>query len=304
MTNPEPYLGPGLSPLQLYLRGERAAVADIVRALEDAAADAQRRINRLETKAGIGSVVRRSQLRMIKRELQVVQNELWRSVGKAVRNNSPHIAEAAALAEKQIQDVLFRAAGVSPSSALSAAQRHYAQATVQTFLARGENGIGLSERVYRSKALSQGWVDRQVNRIVLQGGSWQDIAKTVRPMIRPDTRGGVSYAAKRLGRTELNNAFHTTNIKLGEESPYVTGMKWNLSGSHPKVDICDHLATTGSQGKPAGVYTTADTPSKPHPQCLCFLTEEVVDEETFLRMVTNTSPEQVAKKYAQAARSA
>lgn len=304
MTNPLPMPGSTGAPLRLFLRGEAATAADIAFVLRDAAADAQRRINKLETKNGIGSVVRQSQLKMVRQELFTVQSELWKSVGKVVRTGGQRIADAAAEAEAQVQEVLFRAVGAEPPSVLAAAQREYARATVRTFLARGENGIGLSEQVYRTRSLAQGWVDREINRVILQGGGWQDLAARVRPMIDPDVKGGVSYAAKRLGRTELANAFHTTQRALAVESPYVEGMKWNLSRSHPKKDKCDDLARGHSKGKPTGVYEPGRFPSKPHPQCLCYGTEEVMDEDAFLDSITRTSPTTVAGQYRAAARSA
>jgi len=280
-----PFLGPGANPLRLYLRGERIAEVGIVDALRDAAADAQRRINKLETKAGIGSIVRRAQLALIRRELRAVQNDIWKEVGKSVRAAAPAVGDAAAEAEHVLQALLFQASGVREPEGLVASQKAYARRTVATFLARGENGIGLSERVYRTKQLAAGYVDRAVNRVILQGGSWQEVAKAVTPMINPDTPGGVSYAAKRLGRTELNNAFHTTQQASAEINPFVHALRWNLSGSHRHLDRCDELAREHSKDLGSGLYVPSELPRKPHPQCLCFTTNEMVDEEEFLSMV-------------------
>jgi hypothetical protein len=287
MTNPLPWVGPGPSPLNLYLRGERVAVAGIEDALRDAMADAQRRINKLETKNGIGSVVRRAQLFIIRRELRAVQEELWRAVNKNIRAASPTIANAAAEAERVLQALLFQAAGKRVSEALVSAQRAYAQRTVATYLARGENGIGLSERVYRTKQLANGLVDRAVNRAILQGAGWQQIAREVKPMIDPGTPGGVSYAAKRLARTELNNAFHTTQKASAEINPWVLGLRWHLSRSHTRPDKCDEILLGHSEGKPLGVYVPSELPRKPHPQCLCFTSNEMMDEDEFLRTVVD-----------------
>lgn len=299
-----PYLGPGMSPIRLYLRGEQATMDEIIADLRDAAAEAQRRIIKLENKFGIGAKVERAQLAIIKRELHAVQQELWRSVGKRVRGGGTRVAEAAAIAEQQIEQVLFRALGENVPEVLLEAQSQYAKATVNSYLARGENGIGLSERVYKTRQLANGLVDRAINREVLLGRSWRKLAEAVVPMVHPDTPGGVSYAAKRLARTELNNAFHTTNIALAEANPWVTGQKWNLSRSHPRRDKCDDLAEGSSKGKPRGVYEKGHVPSKPHPQCLCYLTEEVVSEDQFLDSLASTTPEDVARSYGKAARTA
>lgn len=306
MTAPQPipYEGPGTSPLRLYLQAENLAITDIIKDLEDASADAQRRINKLETKAGIGSAVRRDQLAIIRRELVSVQNELWRLIGSDIRAAAVKVGVAAATSALQVDEVLFRVIGIAPPAGLVAAQERYAQRTVANYLSRGLNNIPLSQQVYRSKFLSQGFVDRAVNRVIVQGGGWRDIAKAVKPMIDPSTPGGVSYAAKRLARTELNNAFHTTQQKLAEVNPYVDSVKWNLSRSHPKADKCDELARGGAKGMKAGHYRKGQVPSKPHPQCLCYTTSEPVSEDEFLKIIMNIPPEDAARAYGAAARSA
>lgn len=106
-------------------------------------------------------------------------------------------------------------------------------------------------------------------------------------MIDPNTKGGVSYAAKRLARTELNNAFHTTQQASAEVNPFVVALRWNLSNSHVTEDKCDELAKGHSKGKTPGLYTPGDLPRKPHPQCLCYTTNEMMDEEDFLDLVSN-----------------
>lgn len=305
MTRPQPFTGPGANPLTLYLRGERVAEAGIVDDLRDAMADAQRRINKLESKKGIGSVVRRGQLAVIRRELRSVTNDLWRNVGKRIRSAGNAVADAAAEAEATLERILFRAVGARESEALLAAQRSYARRTVATYLARGQNGIGLSQRVYRTRQLADGFVDRAVNRVILQGGSWQDISKEVKPMIDPATPGGVSYAAKRLARTELNNAFHTTQQASAEVNPFVLGLRWHLSTSHTTKDICDELAHGHSKDKPAGVYVPSELPHKAHPQCLCYTSNEMMEEDDFLDLVSN--PEYLdglVDEYGQARRTA
>jgi hypothetical protein len=296
---------PMANPLTLYLRAEQAAIQDILRDLRDAQADMMRTINRLETKSGIGSQVRRAQLAMIRRELLKVQTELWVEIGKRIRAAGPDIADAAAEAEAQMERFLFRTAGLASPGPLIAAQQAYAERTVANYLSRRTNNISLSERVYRSKALAAGWVDRAVNRVIVSGGSWRDIAKAVRPMIDPDVPGGVSYAAKRLARTELNNAFHATQQRLAEVNPFVVSVQWHLSRSHPKKDKCDDLASGHSAGLKKGHYRKGSVPSKPHPQCLCFTTSVPLGENDFLKQFSMTDLDNITKKYGgTAARSA
>lgn len=281
MTNPGP------SPLQLYLRGEAFAMNNILNDLRDASADAQRRINKLETKFGIGSVVRRAQLSLIRRELRAVTNGFWRDANRRIRSAGNAVADAASSAERVLQEVLFQGAGKRTPEELIETQRAYARRTVATYLARGQNGISLSQRVYRTRQLSNGWVDRAINRVILQGGSWQEMAQRVKPMIDPNTPGGVSYAAKRLARTELNNAFHTTQQATAEVNPFVLALRWHLSASHVTPDHCDELAEGHSEGQKPGLYVPSELPLKPHPQCLCFTTNEMMEEDDFLDLVSN-----------------
>lgn len=124
-------------------------------------------------------------------------------------------------------------------------------------------------------------------------------------MVDPSTPGGVSYAAKRLARTELNNAFHTTQQASAEVNPFVVGLRWNLSMSHKKPDRCDELAAGHSPGKTSGVYLPSDLPRKPHPQCLCYTTNEMMDEDEFLDLVSNPDYlDGLVDEYGQARRTA
>lgn len=279
MSSPQPA---GYSPIQMYLRAQTPFDKKMLAALADAQADAARRITKLAARGGLGAEVRAAQLAAIRRELQVVQRELWLELGREIRRAGPDVADAATDAGQVIDKILFAGAGQRMPEALADAQRAYARATVTNYLSRVENGIGFSERVYKTRAMTQGWVDRAVNRVILQGGNWREIANAVKGMIDPNTPGGVSYAAKRLGRTELNNAFHQTQIKVSEQNPWNTGQHWHLSKQHPKADECDVYANeVHYEGGAPGVYRKGDVPRKPHPQCFCYLAPETVSEDEF-----------------------
>lgn len=146
---------------------------------------------------------------------------------------------------------------------------------------RGDSYKPLSEQVYKTGALSKGMVDAKINVMIAQGASAVEIAAAARRFINPDVPGGVSYASMRLGRTELNNAFHASAAARYQASPFVQNIEWNLSGSHPRNDICDELANE-DVGFGAGVYPPDDVPEKPHPQCLCYITPELMSDEEFI----------------------
>jgi hypothetical protein len=89
--------------------------------------------------------------------------------------------------------------------------------------------------------------------------------------------GKGSSRLRTLARTELTRAHGRATIEAARLNPFVEGVRWNLSGSHPRTDICDSNASGSSGPKfPAGVYRPGDIPSYPqHPNCLCFLSQEV-----------------------------
>jgi len=72
----------------------------------------------------------------------------------------------------------------------------------------------------------------------------------------------VGYAAKRLARTEINNAFHAQAIADVQEKPWVEHVTWHLSKMHKPIpgDLCETY--DGQQ------FSTDLVPLKPHPQCV------------------------------------
>ena len=90
-------------------------------------------------------------------------------------------------------------------------------------------------------------------------------------------RSGVgSSAVRTLARTEMTRANGLATIEAAELNPFVSGIKWNLSGAHPKPDTCDSNASRSDEGFPKGVYRSNNVPEYPeHPNCLCFLTQYV-----------------------------
>ena len=68
--------------------------------------------------------------------------------------------------------------------------------------------------------------------------------------------------AEVLARTLAAQAFAQATVALAKQAG-VTQMRWSLSASHPREDVCDTLE---------GVYPIDDLPDYPaHPRCLCTL---------------------------------
>lgn len=183
---------------------------------------------------------------------------------------------------------LLRATVFKGFDDLAVAMKAKAQVHIQNYISHTENGMSLSEKVYRTQALTNGLVDKEIGRSLLLGEGHTKLAKRVKGLINPATPGGVSYAASRLARTELNSAFHYTQIDQRAGEPWTAGMKWELSGSHPVPDECNAYASSVhySGGDP-GVFKADDVPGKPHPNCLCYLTTVQVGEEEMMQKFLN-----------------
>jgi hypothetical protein len=97
------------------------------------------------------------------------------------------------------------------------------------------------------------------------------------------TRSRLKYNAERLARTEINNAYREGAVQSARRTPWVKGLKWNLSGSHPKPDICDEWATQDIDGLGPGVYKWENVPLD-HPNGLCHLTDVLVEKSELAGM--------------------
>jgi hypothetical protein len=205
--------------------------------------------------------------------------DVWEGAGHLIIFGEKETAKAALEAVPPLKK-LFGAH--SDGEGLERSLLASARSGVDSFISREESLRSLSSRVWKNIALHSGRLDREIAKGLLRGLTAQELAAVVRDFIHPDVRGGVSYAAMRLARTEINNAFHQTTIRYTREMPWVEGYQWSLSGSHPRTDICNDLAErNGGLGR--GTYRKGDVPSKPHPLCLCYVTPVSVDNARFYR---------------------
>lgn len=274
---------PGPNPLQRYLPVQGVVDKELAAILRDAADDAEKSILSLAGKGGIGAEMQRSQYALMVRELREMQGQLWGSVTPALEKNMLRAGQAAAEAEKAVDALFWQGLGTPPMSEYTRAMEIRAQAAVRAYIAKTDNGIPLADSVYKAQAQSTDAVNREVRRAILTGQSARQLADRVKGLIRPDVKGGVSYAARRLARTELNNAFHRAQIDQRRGDPFTKGFKWHLSGSHPRPDACnDYADNSHFSGGEKGVFRASEVPGKPHPNCLCFITTVQKSEEQML----------------------
>lgn len=289
MTSPDPLLNTAIDYDELrkrwlnrYITIQAKADTRLRTVLIEAAEDAHKRVTALENNSTFSAGVRTAQIRLTMAVIKDVNDSIFRDTAKIIKDGYGQSAKAAVDAFTETDRDYLRAAfsSVGRKSAIDSfvsGQRRQAEIGVAHVVSKlFHSDIPLSKRVYRSRSLANGWVQRAVTSAIVRGDSAAQIAMAVRSHIRPNTRGGVSYAAMRLGRTEINNAFHGTTIELSKDRPWVEQNRWNLSKIHePQGCKCEHYARIG-------VFSVEDTPAKPHPQCRCFITPELEPFESFV----------------------
>lgn len=265
--------------LTRYLDLQRVEDTTLQGYLEEALRDAEARIAALRGRTNISSIVETAQLNQARIEILRILDVLWDAVRNQVASAQARANAAAVEQSFNWDDVLLRRIfpGAGEREAMRNSLRATASRNVEAAVVRMTGfRYPLSQRVYRAQALSNGWMDRRINSNLARGTSWAKFQADVRDFIRPDTPGGVAYAAKRLARTEINLAYHAMSVEHNRDKPWNTGIAWNLSRSHPVPDICNLLADRGP-------YAEDAVPAKPHPQCLCYVTPETVTPEAFVQ---------------------
>jgi len=252
---------------------------DVAVLLRQAMVAAERELALIEG-TGVGALVRSAQLMQAVTAISHALSDLWLSMGDLLRAGQQD-ARTEALKQSFSLDKTLLYLEIPPgkraamlNNLLEASRFDVEAALARVYLSR----LPLAEQVYRTAELTRSWVESRVTKALARGATPQQLAAEVRRFINPKTPGGASYAAMRLARTEINNAYHAVIIVHNEDKPWVTTMKWNLSGSHPTVDICDAYAR-----KNGGQFPKGKVPPKPHPQCLCYITPVVIDDVTFVR---------------------
>lgn len=275
------------SPLTQYLVVQHALDQQVLASLRVANTNISRELVKFTKKAGIGAAVRSEQLLRTQQAMHAEMGRLWTRVGDQTRTSQSVAAAAAAQTMLDgSESVLASLFSEADRALMAASARAQAARSVEVLRERlsGTSHKPLSEAVYDQAALSSGKIDDIVNNAIARGASAVDLARDVRAFVNPNTPGGVRYAAMRLGRTELNNAFHAAQVREAQQSPFIEGVKWELSGSHPVPDECNRFAEQEHvTGWEEGVFRPEEVPSKPHPNCLCYTIPVTVDQKEFLK---------------------
>lgn len=264
---------PSPKEFQPYRHLQANTEAELRRILEATAKAIQKRMATL--KPGVGGQVRAAQLRVTLAAINRLLTQMW--VGRI----NPLVARAIKDSLKASEDAIETMTRV----AYAGLSEQAAEALVAGLRAAGASGLKsdaarrkreLSLRVYHARALDDGRIEQIIRQGLISGLSAKELAADVYRYVSPTTPGGSSYAAMRLARTEINNAFHERQIE-GAKRPGVKAVKWNLSGSHKVPDKCNVYAAHRGNGQ----WPPTEVPDKPHPQCFCFLTYVTLTPEEF-----------------------
>lgn len=265
-------------PFGKYINTQKKYDAIIMRILEQAAIAIEKRLKKLDT-TRFSASVRASQLRLALAEIRRDQRDMWLSIGDVIRAGQIEAALVAADDMDRINRVLFASLPDDAARALAASIRETARSGIKSLYARKPIAISQRVMIVPSAAVADA-IEEIIQSSLAAGLSAKEFAQTVRSYISPRTPGGASYAAMRIARTEINNAFHERQIKE-MEGPGVLGAKWNLSSSHRKPDDCNKFAETDQHDMGQGIFPKGSVPKKPHPHCLCFLTMVTMKPEEF-----------------------
>lgn len=271
--------------LNRYLRIQGATDTKIRTILIEGARAASEEVIALEKNSTFSAGVKSAQIRITMQTIKEVLKDVFGELTPVIKDGHGKAAigatDALAKTDRQYLEAAFKQSG-SVSSFIEG-QRIQSRLQVANAITRMQHSDKpLSERVYRTRFLADRWVQNTVTKHIMRGSSAREIAKSVQSSIRPNTPGGVSYAALRLGRTELNNAFHATTVELSKDRPWIEAMKWNLSSTHEIDPIKPEICEIYSQK----LYKVSEVPGKPHPQCRCYTTPELKPFEMFMQDLT------------------
>lgn len=284
-----------LQPLGVTQRAQR----DVLRILAAARKDITQQLHGMPQDS---ARLRRMQLRHVRSIIAQAQARMWRDIGDVVRARRMEAASRMLELGAEFDNFLFKRFGQAGLTSgeladLVKSERAAIASGFDRMMARvlGQSYVPLSDRVYRSNTWINSRLDTRVNSALARGLSAREFAAEIRDFINPDTPGGIRYAAMRLARSEINNAAHAVAVNSAQGKPWISGMQWQLSASHPKPDVCDDIAEGGVGGN--GVYDVGKVPAKPHPQCFCTIFPISVSDQQFLANLVAGNYDAYASQY-------
>ena len=175
------------------------------------------------------------------------------------------------------------------------------QDALKNFIARTNNGLNLSERIWKLTDQAKEQIEMDLEIGISKGKSAYDIARDLKillkepdnlfrrvrnsegelipsnPMKNYETGRGIYKSshknAFRLAVTEINMAYRTADYERWGQLDFVTGIEVRLSSAHPRTDICDHMK---------GKYPKEFKFTGWHPFCICHAVPILLPKEKFV----------------------
>ncbi len=317
-----------LAAQQEVTKLDAAALEELQQLYQQAADDIAQRI---AAQAGRDGNVMLSELQSVLAQVQARLKELAAARNALLNETIARGAELGTqpLMATTLSPALPHAGGGSVAGVLTRAAamtiNHEALQFVRTFI--GADGLQLSDRIWRLDRHARDVVVNHIEQAIIQGhgaaqaarellaqgqsvpaevadkmgaGNAQAMGKAAGELLTG--QGSPMDNAMRLMRTELNRAHGTAYAKGALAHPDAAGVKFLLSPSHPKPDICDLLSTQNLHGLGAGVYPNIEASGWPaHPNTLSFLmivfkdevtAEDRAGKETSMQALARLTPEQ------------
>lgn len=275
-----------------FLIYSRAKQADLIDLYRQAALELQRQISFYAEGDGSVSLLRlESLLRDTRRTIEVMGNlrdkQLDRGIRDSVRmgietyrapldlaghGTGELVAHFGLIHRESVEAVydFIAADGLQLSDRLwrlTAGAKQAVADTLQQAVIQGESSRETAQRLIR-----KGEVLTSELKIKMGANKSARIGSDVAELFTPKGEGNVVHNALRVTRTELARANNEGFLRTGAKLSTVAGDRWNLSGSHPRRDICDTYATQDIDGLGPGGYAKGNYPSLGHPECMCFPT--------------------------------
>lgn len=187
---------------------------------------------------------------------------------------------------KQVSIDVLKEAGVDTVPFIKSMEFSRKRAIQTSFARSHEDGLKLSERIWNI-----GQHNKKIMSDIVRAGAGEDVVTVARSLESYVKKGKTSivanypnmikrmesripanldYKALRLARTELTAAYGEGVIASAKATPVVKYVKWVISSSHPRKDVCDTNANGGPNGN--GIYEAMSCPIYPaHPNCICTL---------------------------------
>lgn len=269
---------------------DAAGMADLGQLYQSVLAEIQFLITHAADELG---EVRLSQLNTLTREVEGLLDQLAQTQASMVDG---YIVQAA-----QNGGTTF-----STSVAAATISKSIDEAVLAVRTMTHNDGLQLSDRLWRVNRRAREVVTHAVERAVILGQSASEAAQDFRQRSQPVPadiarnsglanatginrtvaqalmvdEGAPYWQIKRVMRTEINRAHGMAFQNAAFEDNFVAGTKFKLSPNHPKPDICDMHAKANLYGLGKGVYPKGKSPWPAHPNTLSYEQVVFVDEVT------------------------